>query len=571
MFESMTIKDGRTYEAMVLGLLKVLEQRNDPAHSPAQLFSIHIQLAVQGDFEMLWYGRQMGESTGTFNSLVRIAVVSSGDKTGTELALGLIRDMVAIGMVNINLSSHYSILRAIIGDFQSVITSRVYPYWDEKKALKLKSREERKSSKSVANPAVLDMVITHLESLPKLPPLEDPEDAFFFRSAMSAALLCADANTGLRTYNLVEKQSNSSFLGEKRAPFYSTFLMTLATADVPFPLLYHYYNEIVPERLRPKSHVYHTLFNAVIGTNTPDPGIISKLYEDMRRHGVELTRPLARTLFTALASAEKPEDLKANLEIMLDVLHWIKVFNLAFSPISITQVIRVYCLNEKLQDAWNFLETYEKINCHPSFSALLHVLLLAANHMDQYKVVKLFEMLAKYGYSMNEKRRIGFYHTACLSLSDRRHVDDLFKTCVFSTNNAKSMKGLILNLNITRQQRGWIPSRAMVHGTLQGCHEDNQRTRDAQRTRTTVKKKTWKAETHINFIFQMVIYRGIALLELFASFPGFRAVFSITIMKRKPNYSQSQFLQTNHKSKKSKSSSKSRPKLKKTSPHFFMI
>lgn len=32
-------------------------------------------------------------------------------------------------------------------------------------------------AKAIGNPSVLDMVITHLESLPKLPPLSDPRDS----------------------------------------------------------------------------------------------------------------------------------------------------------------------------------------------------------------------------------------------------------------------------------------------------------------------------------------------------------------------------------------------------------
>ncbi|XP_078358919.1 small ribosomal subunit protein mS39-like isoform X2 [Oculina patagonica] len=433
MFESMTTKDGRTYEAMVLGLLKhrsyaeayeLFKEMKATGHQASGMTYNLMFMGISRSFDLKdkWEKAQslvkfMGEepivlpNLKTFNSLVRIAVVSSTeDKTSTQLALGLIRDMLAIGMEP-SLETYNQLLRA-----------EYLPGWEEKRRPKVNEEEK---ARSIANPAVLDMVITHLESLPKLPPLEDPDDSVFFGTAMSAALLCVDAHIATRIYSLLKKQSNIAFLGEKQAPFYSAFLLTLATAEVAFPILFDFYKEIVPEKLRPKDHVYTALFN--LASRTKNPGIVPKLYDDMRMNRVALSTTVATALFRALSVAEKSEDLKVNLDIMLDVLRWMKIFNLEVSPFIITRIIHMYCLNGKLQEAWRTLDMFEKKRVPPSYSALLNIMMLAADSMDQFKVVRCFEMFGKFGYSLHQRKRNHFYDTANIPLAERTRLDALFE------------------------------------------------------------------------------------------------------------------------------------------------
>jgi len=224
---------------------------------------------------------------------------------------------------------------------------------------------------------------------------------------------------------LLKKQNNTAFLGKKHSPFYSAFLMTLAGAEFHFPLLFEYYKEIVPEKLRPRDHVYSALFN--LANRTKTPGLVPKLYEDMRMNQVGLTRNVATAMFRALSVTDKPEDLKVHLDIMVDVLYWMKIFNMQPSPFVISRAITMYCKNGKLLEAWRMLAMFEKNGYPPSYTALHSVLMLAAEQMDQFKVVRCFEMLSKFGYSFGNFRRRHFYDQANIPRSESKRIDGLFK------------------------------------------------------------------------------------------------------------------------------------------------
>lgn len=188
----------------------------------------------------------------TFNSLMRVAVVGVKEGQRTRLVLSLMRDMKDLG-IEPSLESYTQLLRA-----------EYLPFWNKKKERK---QNKQPLKKMFASPAVLDLILTQLESLPNLPPIIDPEDSNFLNTAMSAAILCIDANIAIRVYNLVQKDRNVSYLGVKYSQFYSTFLLALSTSDVEFPLLYKYYKEIVPEKIRPRSYVYVTLLNQAYKTH----------------------------------------------------------------------------------------------------------------------------------------------------------------------------------------------------------------------------------------------------------------------------------------------------------------
>ncbi|XP_020619178.1 pentatricopeptide repeat domain-containing protein 3, mitochondrial-like isoform X2 [Orbicella faveolata] len=424
MFESMTTKDGSTYEAMVLGLVKhnsgseayeLFKEMRATGHQVSVMtyYLMFMGIAKCDDVENKWEKalnlvKLMGEepivlpNLKTFNSLLRIAAVSSdGDKSSTQLALGLIREMLAMG------------IEPSLESFNQVLRAEYLPVWEERR--RAKSLPEQ-NAKAIGDPSVLDMVITHLESFPKLPPMSDPRDTAFFHSAMSAAFVCVDANVAIRIYNLLKKQNNAAFLGKKHSPFYSAFLMTLAGAEFHLPFLFDYYKEIVPEKLRPRDHVYSSLFN--LASRTKTPGLVPKLYDDMRMNQVTLTRNVATALFRALSVTEKPEDLKVHLDIMVDVLYWMKLFNLQPSPFVITRAITMYCLNGKLLEAWRMLDMFEKNRYVPSYSALLSLMTLAAEQLDQFKVVRCFEMLSEFGYSFSVHRRRHFYQKANIPRSE---------------------------------------------------------------------------------------------------------------------------------------------------------
>jgi len=436
MFESMITKNAKTYEIMVLGFIKyrcyrdaynLFNEMHEHGHQ-ASVFTYNLLFKAISRSQYIdskWaIAKELVKSMSeepvvlpnikTYNALMKVAVASSEEETSaTELALGIIRDMKAAG------------LEPTLESYNQVLRAEYMPYWEEKKRLRL-SDDWKMKTRKVTSPVILNQVITHLESLPSLPPLQDIEDGFFFRTAMSAALLCHDVKLAIRIYNLFKKQNNTAYLGEKQAPFYSSFLLTLTTAEADFSLLYDYYKEIVPAKFKPKEHVYTSLFNLASRTN--NPGVVNRFYEDMRTHRVQLTTTVATALFRALGGATEQKHIQSNLNTMLDVLRWMKMYRVEISHVIITQLIRMYCRNDQLEEAWKALDMFKDIKVPiPTYSALNDILLKAKHDKDEFKVVNVFEMMAKYGYNLNRKRRLAIYDGCKLPISERRRLDILFK------------------------------------------------------------------------------------------------------------------------------------------------
>nr|XP_058973475.1 small ribosomal subunit protein mS39-like [Pocillopora verrucosa] len=448
LFKSMTTKDGRTYEAMMLGLIKfrayerafdmLINGMRANGHQASLLTYNYLLKGISRieNWEMaqILVKEMVKEPVVipdliTFNSLMRVAVVGVKEGQRTRLVLSLMRDMKDLG-IEPSLESYTQLLRA-----------EYLPFWNKKKERK---QNKQPLKKMFASPAVLDLILTQLESLPNLPPIIDPEDSNFLNTAMSAAILCIDANIAIRVYNLVQKDRNVSYLGVKYSQFYSTFLLALSTSDVEFSLLYKYYKEIVPEKIRPRSYVYVTLLNQAYKTHNVK--IAPQLYQDMQKYKVEISENVVRALIKTLAAADNPEDLKKNLEVMHDVLHWVGVFKLSIPPLTIALIIRMYTVNDKLEEAWNCLAMYNKVEAFPHFSSLFNILNLAVKKGDKTKVVATFELIAKYGFEFNSRRRSRYYDAVDLPPDKRKHIDKLFESLAALEKNRKKAIDAAANL-----------------------------------------------------------------------------------------------------------------------------
>ncbi|PFX32587.1 pentatricopeptide repeat domain-containing protein 3, mitochondrial-like [Stylophora pistillata] len=448
LFKSMMTKDGRTYEAMILGLIKfraykrafdmLIDGMRANGHQASLLTYNYLIKGISrlANWEMVQILiKEMGKAPVvipdivTFNSLMRTAVVAVEEGQRTRLVLSLIRDMKDLGITP-SMETYHQLLRA-----------EYLPFWQKKNA---RRKNKQPLQKMFANPAVLDLVVTQLESLPNLPPIVDPEDTNFFTTAMSAAVICIDADLAIRVYNLAEKENNAAFLGVKYSRFYATFFVALSVSDVDFHILYKYYKEVIPEKIRPKPYVYVTILNQAFKTQQSKVAV--QLYEDMQKFKVAITENVVSALFKNLVAAEKPEDLKKNLEVMLDVLHWVDMFKLRIHPMTISLIVRMYSVNDKLEMAWNTLAMYKKAEAFPHFSSLLNILNLAVKKGDQTKVVATFELMAKYGYEFNGRRRFEYYNAANLSRNDRKHIDKLFESLEVLDDNKRKTRNVAHNL-----------------------------------------------------------------------------------------------------------------------------
>lgn len=179
---------------------------------------------------------------------------------------------------------------------------------------------------------------------------------------------------------------------------------------------------------------------------TQQSKVAVQLYEDMQKFKVAITENVVSALFKNLVAAEKPEDLKKNLEVMLDVLHWVDMFKLRIHPMTISLIVRMYSVNDKLEMAWNTLAMYKKAEAFPHFSSLLNILNLAVKKGDQTKVVATFELMAKYGYEFNGRRRFEYYNAANLSRNDRKHIDKLFESLEVLDDNKRKTRNVAHNL-----------------------------------------------------------------------------------------------------------------------------
>ncbi|XP_015747974.1 PREDICTED: uncharacterized protein LOC107327740 [Acropora digitifera] len=62
----------------------------------------------------------------------------------------------------------------------------------------------------------------------------------------------------------------------------------------------------------------------------------------------------------------------------------------------------------------------------PTYHALNDILVKASQEKDEVKVKAIFEMMAKYGYNLNRKRRLALYDSTNIPTIERRQIDELF-------------------------------------------------------------------------------------------------------------------------------------------------
>lgn len=89
---------------------------------------------------------------------------------------------------------------------------------------------------------------------------------------------------------------------------------------------------------------------------------------------------------------------------------------------------------------------YNKVEAFPHFSSLFNILNLAVKKGDKTKVVATFELIAKYGFEFNSRRRSRYYDAVDLPPDKRKHIDKLFESLAALEKNRKKAIDAAANL-----------------------------------------------------------------------------------------------------------------------------
>ncbi|XP_031567097.1 pentatricopeptide repeat domain-containing protein 3, mitochondrial-like isoform X2 [Actinia tenebrosa] len=429
LFKSMEDKNSRSYDAMILALLKhnyherAFELFEDMREQNFQASIYTYNGLINKSYVFYGYGEKLWSAVlnliehmkqepvvlpdlYTYNEILKLCALIPN---GSDKALEVFRDMCSKG-IEPSLATFSRVLRAEYYRDRSMAL-----YENDEGDLKLKQN---------TNNSVLQAIISHLETYDKLPGLKHSSDIKFFNTAMGSALFCQDANAAHRLYALAET-NDKTLLGQKRGLFYATFLVTLAQSEKSAEIVYHMYKELVPAKLIPQSWVYSELFRMV--EREKMPRLVPKLYQDMKRYRVPINEQTCRGIFSALARRTSPKNHKQYIEIMTDVFFWMKKFNIPISPYMIGQLVRQYCAGGHLKQAWKAMEMFDEYNFHPTYVALMQLLECCSVNKDREQAMKVFEILAKYGYVISKRKQSSIFDNTQMPLSHRLYINGLFK------------------------------------------------------------------------------------------------------------------------------------------------
>lgn len=411
LFKRMSNKNGRTYEAMILSLLKF------QSHKLAlEIFDEMKEKSLKGN--VFLYNRLIENSEqlcmdktdpwtfaqdivrhlnsepvdranlGTFSSVLKVCAVHS--PSAYEDATKIIREMYSLG-IEPSLGCYTHLLEAA----------------------------ERNSKGRVA----VNNIVAHLNSLDHHFTPESASDYEFFVTAMGTARHFRDGTTARELFQLSEKSNYNQFLGLKQFSFYGNFLCSLALSEHASTVM-DVYQQLVPKYFVPREWIYVELLRCIEKSKQPHRAI--ELYNDVKQYRVNMTVYTCRRFISCFSVKLEKEHLPEYNRVMEEIFQWMEFFDIEVDNFMKSQMIRICCLNGQLDTAWENMEKFSERNFAPTFAALSSLLQGTLTTKEKDKTKKLFEMMAAQGFRLSASLRDAYYRDLSFTAKECYEVDQLF-------------------------------------------------------------------------------------------------------------------------------------------------
>eukprot|EP00731_Ephydatia_muelleri_P020486 Em0013g213a len=241
-------------------------------------------------------------------------------------------------------------------------------HWAKAKTLLSQMAKEPVVLPNASDGSILYDIVSYLEQHPECLTPKDPQDIYFFPSAMSAAHFLTDADLAMRLKKLAMK--DNYLLVQNTNFFLSHYLATVATSG-DAEKRKEEYTSLVPRVFLPMEWVYALLFKACERMDSP---------------ALALHLWAAGTIGKfcgALSKRIDPSETQPYIEALEQA--WRKVDYLKQKPpgLLLSQLIRLHCLTSNIEKA--------------KFMALSQLLKVYSALKNKEMIVKTFDMMIEQG------------------------------------------------------------------------------------------------------------------------------------------------------------------------------
>ncbi|KAL5471434.1 hypothetical protein EMCRGX_G029553 [Ephydatia muelleri] len=377
-FAAMPEKDAESYNALLLGLIKFKEhERAEEVFQAMQAAGFQASLPV-------YCGMMMGLAE-SINSMSHWAKAKT-----------LLSQMAKEPVVLPNASIFNSLLA--IGARSTNAIERAKKIMFEMAHLKVEPHLTTfvrllRAYLTQTDGSILYDIVSYLEQHPECLTPKDPQDIYFFPSAMSAAHFLTDADLAMRLKKLAMK--DNYLLVQNTNFFLSHYLATVATSG-DAEKLKEEYTSLVPRVFLPMEWVYALLFKAC--ERMDSPALALHLWADCMKLRVSITQPVTIGKFCgALSKRIDPSETQPYIEALEQA--WRKVDYLKQKPpgLLLSQLIRLHCLTSNIEKANEVFAQFDRQGIPPTFMALSQLLKVYSALKNKEMIVKTFDMMIEQG------------------------------------------------------------------------------------------------------------------------------------------------------------------------------
>ncbi|XP_013931693.1 PREDICTED: pentatricopeptide repeat domain-containing protein 3, mitochondrial [Thamnophis sirtalis] len=246
---------------------------------------------------------------------------------------------------------------------------------------------------------VLYAIINEMERKTFWP--QDPDDIYFFPSAMKTCLELKDVQLAYRLHKMVEKADNRIMLGNmtQKNFYYMSFFELLAMME-NLDVLLKWYKELVPSAFYPNIRAIMLLLQALDSGDCLE--LIPQIWKDIKQFGFSLKDIIVQEALALMArDKQSPETQVAFADCAENIknLHDLKSKNmqLLWKDTSLNNITILFARAGKMQEAWNMLQLFKKYSHVPSDLTVKEMFSCIKQSSQADKALELVKLTAEYG------------------------------------------------------------------------------------------------------------------------------------------------------------------------------
>lgn len=231
---------------------------------------------------------------------------------------------------------------------------------------------------------------------------KDPDDVYFFSSAMKVCLDLKDIELAYRLHELLETGDNWKLLGDQyqQATYYGRFFNLLCLME-HIDVVLKWYQELIPSLYYPNSRGMLDLLQALDTDNRL--AMIPQIWKDIKQIGHGNKGDLVEEVLSLMArDRHTPEVQAAFADTALDIKAAYEIRDKRRAPMewtssSLANTVTLLSRAGRTEEAWKMLELFKKLNRIPSNEVMVEFLNCTKQSGNREQAVKLVQLAADFG------------------------------------------------------------------------------------------------------------------------------------------------------------------------------